>query len=199
MPWAAPASSCSGYADSGLHGDRAHPSAFARADVDAAAGRLAAVLREERADVLTIYDANGGYGHPDHVQVHRVGTRAAQLAGTPLVLEATVPATSSAWRCGCCAWLGQALGRSAPLGSATSSRPRPDHPPRPGPCPPRRQAAGARRARQPATCGGTRVLEGLLRLPRPIFALALGTEWFAQQDAAPGTRCHDVFSGVRSA
>ena len=45
---------------------------------------------EERADVLTIYDRNGGYGHPDHVQVHRVGTRAAELAGTPVVLEATV-------------------------------------------------------------------------------------------------------------
>ena len=39
---------------------------------------------------LTIYDRNGGYGHPDHVQVHRVGHRAAELAGTPLVLEATV-------------------------------------------------------------------------------------------------------------
>ena len=55
-----------------------------------AAAELARLLVEERADVLTTYDAAGGYGHPDHVQVHRVGRRAAELAGTPLVLEATV-------------------------------------------------------------------------------------------------------------
>ena len=65
--------------------------AFARADVEEAAGRLAKLLVEEDADVLTVYDPVGGYGHPDHVQVHRVGTRAAELAGTPVVLEATVP------------------------------------------------------------------------------------------------------------
>ena len=36
---------------------------------------------------LTIYDSDGGYGHPDHIQVHRVGLRAAELAGTPRVLR----------------------------------------------------------------------------------------------------------------
>src|SRR5450631_864055 len=78
-----------GYADSGLDGLAAGEGAvpaFASADVDAAAERL----REERADVLTVYDPAGGYGHPDHVQVHHVGLRAADLAGTPVVLEATV-------------------------------------------------------------------------------------------------------------
>jgi len=39
--------------------------------------------------VFTIYDENGNYGHPDHIQVHRVGVRAAELAGTKLVYEAT--------------------------------------------------------------------------------------------------------------
>ncbi len=48
------------------------------------------MLAEEGADVLTVYDANGGYGHPDHIQVHRVGHRAAELAGTPRVFEATL-------------------------------------------------------------------------------------------------------------
>ena len=33
--------------------------------------------------MLTIYDDNGGYGHPDHIQVHRVGLRAAALAEAP--------------------------------------------------------------------------------------------------------------------
>jgi LmbE family N-acetylglucosaminyl deacetylase len=80
-----------GYVDSGMAGEPTNdaPGSFARADAGEAAERLARLLREERADVLTIYDDNGGYGHPDHVQVHRVGVRAAELAGTPAVFEAT--------------------------------------------------------------------------------------------------------------
>lgn len=81
-----------GYRDSGMQGtpDNDDPASFWQADVDEAAGRLAALLGEEGADVLVAYDENGNYGHPDHVQVHRVGVRAAALAGTPQVLEATV-------------------------------------------------------------------------------------------------------------
>jgi LmbE family N-acetylglucosaminyl deacetylase len=81
-----------GYRDSGMEGtaDNDHPDSFWTADRDEAAARLAAVLREEDADVLTIYDERGGYGHPDHIQVHRVGVRAAALAGTPRVYEATM-------------------------------------------------------------------------------------------------------------
>jgi LmbE family N-acetylglucosaminyl deacetylase len=80
-----------GYRDSGMEGTPGNddPACFARADLDAAAQRVADVLRDERADVLTIYDRRGTYGHPDHVQVHRVGARAAELAGTPNVLELT--------------------------------------------------------------------------------------------------------------
>jgi LmbE family N-acetylglucosaminyl deacetylase len=47
-------------------------------------------LREEDAAVVTAYDDHGGYGHPDHIQVHHVGVRAAELAGTPRVYAATV-------------------------------------------------------------------------------------------------------------
>jgi LmbE family N-acetylglucosaminyl deacetylase len=81
-----------GYRDSGMQGtpDNDHPASFWQASVDAAAARLADLLRAERADVLLAYDENGNYGHPDHVQVHRVGVRAAELAGTPQVLEATI-------------------------------------------------------------------------------------------------------------
>ena len=64
---------------------------FTRAPLEEAAERLAAILRTERADLLISYDANGGYGHRDHVRVHEVGARAAVIAGTPRVLEATVP------------------------------------------------------------------------------------------------------------
>jgi LmbE family N-acetylglucosaminyl deacetylase len=69
------------------------PDSFWQADVEEAAQRLAAILDEERADVLTIYDPVGITGHPDHIQVHRVGVRAATLAGTPRVYEGTMNRT----------------------------------------------------------------------------------------------------------
>jgi LmbE family N-acetylglucosaminyl deacetylase len=81
-----------GYRDSGMAGEPSNddPACFWQADVEQAAVRLAEVLREERAEVLTVYDDHGNYGHPDHVQVHRVGVRAAELAATPHVLESTM-------------------------------------------------------------------------------------------------------------
>lgn len=67
-----------GYRDSGMMGteDNARPDAFWQADFFEAVGRLVAIIRETRPDVITAYDPFGGYGHPDHVQVHRVGTAA---------------------------------------------------------------------------------------------------------------------------
>jgi N-acetyl-1-D-myo-inositol-2-amino-2-deoxy-alpha-D-glucopyranoside deacetylase len=56
------------------------PDAFALADVDEAAGRLADVVREVRPQVVITYEPDGGYGHPDHVQAHRVAMRAVELA-----------------------------------------------------------------------------------------------------------------------
>jgi LmbE family N-acetylglucosaminyl deacetylase len=81
-----------GYIDSGMMGTPANtaPGSFWTAPVDEAAKKLAALLDEERADVLTCYDDNGGYGHPDHIQVHRVGLRAAGLAGTRRVFQSTM-------------------------------------------------------------------------------------------------------------
>ncbi|GLY54162.1 PIG-L family deacetylase [Lentzea sp. NBRC 102530] len=81
-----------GYRDSGMMGDElnARPGSFWTADVEEAAEKLAAILREEDARVLTTYDSFGGYGHPDHIQVHRVGMRAAEIAGTPVVYQAMV-------------------------------------------------------------------------------------------------------------
>lgn len=84
-----------GYLDSGMMGDESNdrPGSFWTADVEEAAQKLAAILQEEDARALTIYDSFGGYGHPDHVQVHRVGKRAAEIAGTPAVYEAMVRET----------------------------------------------------------------------------------------------------------
>ena len=81
-----------GYRDSGMAGDPGNedPGCFWQSDDREAAERLAAVLSEEQADLLTCYDANGTYGHPDHIKVHRVGVRAAELAGVDVVYEATL-------------------------------------------------------------------------------------------------------------
>ncbi|MGH9124574.1 MAG: PIG-L family deacetylase [Acidimicrobiales bacterium] len=81
-----------GYTDSGMIGEPTNdvPGCFWRADLDEAAARLAAILDEEAAQVLVVYDDHGGYGHPDHIQVHRVGVRAGELARTAVVYEATI-------------------------------------------------------------------------------------------------------------
>jgi N-acetyl-1-D-myo-inositol-2-amino-2-deoxy-alpha-D-glucopyranoside deacetylase len=70
------------YRDSGMMGlpDNEHPRCFWQADLDEAAGLLLEIMRETRPQVLVTYDSNGFYGHPDHIQSHRVAMRAAELA-----------------------------------------------------------------------------------------------------------------------
>jgi LmbE family N-acetylglucosaminyl deacetylase len=81
-----------GYRDSGMTGweQNGHDGAFIGASIDEAAARLAAILSKHKADVLTVYDWHGNYGHPDHIMVHKVGHRAAQLAAVEHVYEATM-------------------------------------------------------------------------------------------------------------
>lgn len=71
------------YRDSGMIGtsQNDHPRAFWRADPEVAAEQLAAVIREVRPQVVITYDPDGLYGHPDHIQAHRVTMRAVELAG----------------------------------------------------------------------------------------------------------------------
>ena len=78
------------YRDSGMTGTEGNerPDSFWQADVDEAAGRLAAVIREVRPRVLVTYNEIGGYGHPDHIQAHRVALRAVDLlAGTEYAVD----------------------------------------------------------------------------------------------------------------
>jgi len=63
--------------------DDVHENAFWHADLNAAADDLVRVIREVRPQVLVTYDQFGGYGHPDHIQAHRVAMYAAQLAAAP--------------------------------------------------------------------------------------------------------------------
>lgn len=81
-----------GYRDSGMVDTPTNddPESFWQASVEAAAQRLVDLLADEAVDVLTCYDEHGGYGHPDHIQVHRVGHWAAELAGWPIVYQSTM-------------------------------------------------------------------------------------------------------------
>ncbi|MCY3637338.1 MAG: PIG-L family deacetylase [bacterium] len=84
-----------GYEDSGMAGEESNnnPACFWQADFEEAVERVARILVEESADVLTVYDDHGGYGHPDHIQVHRVGVDAARRAGVEKVFYATMNRT----------------------------------------------------------------------------------------------------------
>jgi N-acetyl-1-D-myo-inositol-2-amino-2-deoxy-alpha-D-glucopyranoside deacetylase len=68
--------------DSGMMGLPSNnaPDCFWQADVDEAAGELLKVIGDVRPQVLISYDDNGFYGHPDHIQAHRVARRAFELA-----------------------------------------------------------------------------------------------------------------------
>ncbi len=73
------------YQDSGMRGglENDDPRCFWQADVDEAAADLVRIIREVRPQVLVTYDPDGGYGHLDHIQAHRVAMRAADLAAQP--------------------------------------------------------------------------------------------------------------------
>ncbi|MGH2428613.1 MAG: PIG-L family deacetylase [Candidatus Limnocylindria bacterium] len=67
-----------GYRDSGMVGTdaNAHPHAFWQADLDEATGRLVEIVRGARPVVIVSYDSNGNYGHPDHINAHRIARAA---------------------------------------------------------------------------------------------------------------------------
>ncbi|MGI5165898.1 PIG-L family deacetylase [Spirillospora sp. CA-253888] len=173
-----------GYADSGLDGTA--EDGFASAGVEAAAEELAALLLQEAADLLTVYDPAGGYGHPDHVQVHRVGVRAAELAGTPVVLEATVDRDLLLRVLRPLGRLVRALDVRA-FERAYAGRDEITHRVRVGAYAEAKRASMAAHATQATGGDSVRTLAALLRLPVPLFRRALGTEYYVRRDLRPGT------------
>ncbi|WP_063024428.1 PIG-L deacetylase family protein [Nocardia niwae] len=190
-----------GYADSGhgavLYADPPDRMRFARADPEDAARRLATILREERAEILLSYDRNGGYGHRDHVRVHEVGKRAAELAGVARVLDATMPRERYAR-------LVHPLRRlpapfrydPAVLASLYSPRSAITH----------RIDVGAHAAQRKSALAAHRsIIEGssrfatiakvLLRIPTPVLARVMRWEWYAEEGAfsASGAPLDDIF------
>lgn len=184
-----------GYADSGEQGRRpAH--AFADADVDDAATRLADILTEGRADMLLTYDRHGGYGHPDHRQAHLVGVAAAARAGTPRILEATVDRTLlRRVTAGLRLVPGLPAGfRATRLTDGFTARGDITHRLDVRDQCAAKRAALAAHVSQAAGGDEQRTLALFLRLPMPLFRRVLGYEWFREEAALQV----DGPSGLRS-
>lgn len=178
-----------GYKDSGMTGwtQNEDPESFWQASVDSAGERLAAILREENADVLTVYDWHGNYGHPDHVKVHHVGHRAAELAGTPHVFETTMNRDAMKRFFAIAKENGDGTGPDGedfdPDGPADDGNPLGT---------PESElthavdvAAYIGQKRASITCHKSQVTDAgfFMSMPEEAFAMAFGTEWFMRKGA----------------
>ena len=182
-----------GYRDSGMMGTPANdaPGSFWTTPVGEAAERLAAILREERADVLTCYDDNGGYGHPDHIQVHRVGMRAAGLAGTPRVYQSTINRDRVL------------QARAAFASQASGGVELPDVDENFGKPESLITAAvdvsaylDSKRAAMRAHASQISEQSFFLAMPGEAFRAAFGTEWFIRDGQGPGITETDLLAGL---
>ena len=182
------------YGDSGMIGtpENDDPACFWRADVEEAAGRLADVLREEGAEVLLTYDENGNYGHPDHIQVHRVGLRAAELAGTPQVLEATINREKVAAMIAAAADAGIDRASGCPTWTTSFVLGMPDAVITTridvGPWLDRKRASMEAHATQIGDTGP------FLAMAPEVFAAALGTEYFIRHGVPAGHRDSELLA-----
>ena len=180
------------YVDSGMIGtpENEAPESFWQAPIDEAAGRLAELLREEDADVLTIYDSDGVYGHPDHIQVFRVGVRAAELAGTPRVAEATMNRDHLRRVFDAAREAGESPDPDdIPDLSETSSFGRPDSVMTT--CVDVHDVVEVKRASMAAHA--SQIGEGsfFLQMPVEAFTATFGVEWFIRHDVEPGGELGD--------
>jgi N-acetyl-1-D-myo-inositol-2-amino-2-deoxy-alpha-D-glucopyranoside deacetylase len=186
-----------GYVDSGMMDtpENDAPESFWQADIDEAGERLAKILREEQADVLVIYDPNGNYGHPDHIQVHRVGNRAAELAGTRKVYEVTFDRTYFQG-------LIQRM-REAGLQPPGDDAPDPNEDIEIG-MPAEmitttvdvHDFIDTKRKAMAAHASQISETSFFLSMPLDMFDAAWGQEWYILHGAAPGTEEDDLFAGL---
>jgi LmbE family N-acetylglucosaminyl deacetylase len=170
-----------GYADSGMVGvPSAGPGRLIETPADDVARAVSAILDEEDADVLTGYDANGGYGHPDHLHVHRIARAAQDIAvRRPVLLEATRDRT----------WLLRLLRVVRPVAGLLPGLTIPGDAVFTAPSDvtmtidvgnqldAKRAALAAHRSQ---ATGGVRTVALLLALPRPLARRVIGTEWFRE-------------------
>ena len=170
---------CLGYIDSGMVAGS--PEAFAATEVSAVAARIRTIVLEEGADIVVGYDPSGGYGHPDHVHLHRV-VRAAVAGTDSRLFEATLPR--------------EPIVRAAHIAARLRVTPRDFDP-----CEfddawtpraqithrvnvraqlPAKRAAQAAHASQASADSGVRTLQVLDRLPSPIARAVLGVEYYVE-------------------
>jgi LmbE family N-acetylglucosaminyl deacetylase len=185
-----------GYVDSGMMGTPANdaPGSFWSTPVDEAAHKLAAILAEENAEVLTCYDDNGGYGHPDHIQVHRVGLRAAGLAGTPRVYQHTMNRDHLRRGRALFAEDAAAADIDLPDVTETSDFGKPES---------LITAAvdvspyvGHKRRAMRAHASQISEESFFLAMPEAAFTYAFGTEWFIRDGQGPGITETDLLAGL---
>ena len=168
-----------GYPDSGLHAEV--EGGLARASRFDVARQIAAVCDEEGADVLVGYDPSGGYGHPDHLQVHHATRVASALAARPpRLFEATLPREPIARAVHLAAATGLTPAEFDPAEFDTAWTPRAQITHR---VDVRRHLAAKRaslraHASQATADGTVRTLAVLTHLPRPLMGLLLGTEYY---------------------
>jgi LmbE family N-acetylglucosaminyl deacetylase len=185
-----------GYHDSGMMGEptNSEPGSFWTASVEEAAERLAAILREEKADVLTIYDDNGGYGHPDHIQVHRVGRRAAEIADTPRVYQST--GNQDHMKRGLTSFAGMAKDAGLELPDVEDEnaygKPEAEMTTRVDVTAYSSQKRAAMRAH------ASQISEEsfFLAMPDPVFDHVFGIEWFIREGQGPGITETDLMAGL---
>lgn len=169
-----------GYPDSGLDGAGDGRSApFCATPVDEVAARVAQIVREEDAATLVGYDASGGYGHPDHKHVHRCARAAADLLDGVALYEATAPRWPFALGVRAAGAVTtfppdfdpttfeQAFTPSAQITHRVDVRDYADF-----------KRAALRAHASQNTGADVRTLGALLRLPRPVFRVVLGTEFY---------------------
>jgi LmbE family N-acetylglucosaminyl deacetylase len=159
--------------------------------VEHAARRLAVILDEEEPDVLTTYDDNGGYGHPDHIQVHRVGRRAGELSAVPVVAQSTVNRD----------WVTRGMRGTAGADSPTWE------------VPPEVQKMGKpeaeithrvqavdfveqKRASMRAHASQMAPDHFLLAMPDPMFAMGMGVEFYIVESAPTGAAAPELFEDL---
>ena len=189
-----------GYGDSGMGPEAAPAGSFCAAAPAEVAERVAAVLAEEQADALTVYDPHGGYGHRDHVRVHQTGLAAAAAAGTPLVLEATVAREPLVRAVRLLNAVGVSPGgmTAAQLAGSYRGRAEITHEIDVRPWLAAKRRALAAHASQASGGADVRTVALLSRLPRPLARRVLGREWYVEVGRS-GERhpLDDLFASLR--
>jgi LmbE family N-acetylglucosaminyl deacetylase len=193
-----------GYKDSGMTGwdGNDDPDSFHQADVDSAARRVADILRSEQADVFTIYDWHGNYGHPDHVKVHTVGSRAAELVEHPMrTLQATGNRDRLVAMIAAAQEAGLDIGGSAedsddsfdPAGPADDGNPFGEPEENLTLCVDVSEHAELKRTS--LSCHRSQISDSsfFLEMPDDVFVMAFGTEWFIESDRTPPFRTGWIF------